>query len=294
MRRSAVVFNPSKSTDPAKSQREIREALQANGFGAPQWLETTRDDPGTGQAEKALANDAEVVFVSGGDGTVMACAGVLAGTGVALAVLPAGTGNLLARNFDIPRDVRAAVAMAAQHNVRQIDVGRLGDQRFVIMAGMGFDAQMLADAPEQLKAKVGWPAYVVSATRHLLEPRRAFTLVLDGGEPVRRHGRGVLVGNVGRLQGGLPVLPAAVPDDGVLDVAIIRTKGLLSWALLAAAVVLRRDSRRLETFQARTIDVTCDEKVPTEVDGELLDARDRLQISVLPGALTLLVPAVGQ
>ena len=144
----------------------------------------------------------------------------------------------------------------------------------------------------RLKATVGWPAYVVSAARHLFAPRRTFTLTLDDAEPLRRRGRGVLIGNLGRLQGGLPVLPDAVPDDGLLDVAVINTRGLLSWAFLATAVVLRRtDERRLETFQARRLTVRCDERLPTELDGEVLDDRDTLDISVLPGALTLRVPA---
>jgi YegS/Rv2252/BmrU family lipid kinase len=292
--RVAVVLNPSKASDPAKAKQEICEALQANGFSPPLWLETTADDPGAGQTHTALDSGATIVFVSGGDGTVMACAGVLAGTGVALAVLPAGTGNLLARNFGIPRDVAGAVACAAQGVDRQIDVGVVGERRFVIMAGVGFDAQMLADAPEKLKTHVGWPAYVLSAARHLLEPRRTFTLRLDDGPTVQHRGRGVLVGNLGRLQGGLPVLPHAVPDDGQLDVAVIKTRGLLSWALLAAAVVLRRpDSRRLETFQGSKVTVRCDVPLPTELDGEVLDDADELLVSVLPKALTLRVPAEG-
>ena len=288
----AVIINPSKAADPAKAKQEICEALQANGFSNPMWLETTADDPGAGQAQTALDRGAGLVFVSGGDGTVMACAGVLAGTGIALAVLPAGTGNLLARNFGIPRDVVGAVKAAAQGVDRQIDVGVVGDHRFVIMAGLGFDAQMLADAPDKLKAHVGWPAYVVSAARHLLEPRRTFTVTVDDGPPLERRGRGVLVGNLGRLQGGLPVLPDAVPDDGLLDVAVIKTRGLLSWALLATAVVLRRsDPRRLETFQGRKVAVRCDVRLPTELDGEVLGDSDSLDISLLPKALTLRVPA---
>jgi YegS/Rv2252/BmrU family lipid kinase len=290
--RVAVVFNPSKAPDAAKAKQEICEALLRHGLADPLWFETTADDPGTGQARAALAGGAALVFVSGGDGTVMACAGVLAGTGVALAVIPAGTGNLLARNFAVPRDVAGAVQAAVTGVDRAIDVGVLGDRRFVIMAGIGFDAQMLADAPDKLKARVGWPAYVVSAARHLFAPRRSFTLTLDDGEPLERRGRGVLVGNLGRLQGGLPVLPDAVPDDGLLDVAVINTRGLLSWTFLVTAVVLRRgDQRRLETFQARRLTVRCDERLPTELDGEVLDDRDLLDISVLPGALTLRVPA---
>ena len=289
--RSAVVFNPTKAGKPDKVRRQIREALLAKGFADPLWLETTAADPGTGQCRRALDDGAEIVFVSGGDGTVMACAQVLAGTDVALALLPAGTGNLLARNLGVPRDLAGAVAVAASGVRRRIDVGVAGDRKFLIMAGMGFDAQMLDGAPAALKSTVGWPAYVVSALRHLREPRHTFTLTIDGGPSFERRGRGVLVGNVGRLQGGLPVLPDAVPDDGLLDVAIINTRGLGGWALLLGAVVLRRpDARRLETMRASRVTVRCSQSLPTELDGEVLEATDELDIAVLPGALTLMVP----
>ncbi len=163
----AVVFNPSKASDADRARREIRAALSDKGFPKPAWFETTAEEPGTSQCRQAIEGGAEMVLVSGGDGTVMACVSALAGTDIPLAVLPAGTGNLLARNFGIPQKLVAAVDVAANGASRRIDVGVLGDYRFVIMAGMGFDAQMLDDAPDKLKAKVGWPAYVVSAAKHL-------------------------------------------------------------------------------------------------------------------------------
>jgi YegS/Rv2252/BmrU family lipid kinase len=287
----AVVFNPSKASDADKARREICDALLSNGFPEPRWFETTLDDPGTAICRRAVDEGAQLVVVSGGDGTVMACVTALAGGSVPLAVLAAGTGNLLARNFGIPHDLKEAAAVAAQDHRLTIDVGTLGERRFAIMAGMGFDAQMLADAPEALKAKVGWPAYIVSGAKHLLERRHTFTLVLDGREPLRRRGRGVLIGNVGKLQGGLPVLPDADPRDGLLDVAVIRPHGLLGWAVLALRVALRRgDERRLETWQARRVVVRCDDRLPTEVDGEVIGDADNLEIGVMPGTLQLIVP----
>ena len=287
----AVVFNPSKASDPGKAKRTICDALLAAGFGQPLWLETTADEPGTLQCRQALDRGAELVLVSGGDGTVAACVTALAGTDVPLAVLPAGTGNLLARNFAIPQKLPDAVRVAAAGVTRRIDVGVVGDRRFAIMAGMGFDAQMLADAPEKLKAKVGWPAYILSAAKHLREPRHTFTITLDDGEPREFRGRGVLVGNVGKLQGGLPVLPDAVPDDGLLDVAVIRPKSLAGWAMLATSVVFRRGGGpRLETFQARAVVVACDDKLATELDGEVIGEAARLEVSLEPRALLLRVP----
>ncbi|RZS90019.1 YegS/Rv2252/BmrU family lipid kinase [Motilibacter rhizosphaerae] len=290
--RAAVVCNPSSAKEPEAHRREVVAALEAQGYAAPAWFETTPEEPGAQQARSALEQGAELVLVCGGDGTVMACAGALAGSGVPLAVIPAGTGNLLARNLGIPRDVQGAVEVAAHGRQRAIDVGTLDGRPFVVMAGTGFDAAMLADAPAALKGALGWPAYVVSASRHLLERRRTFTLALDDRAPVRRRGRGVLIGNVGRLQGGLPVLPDAEPDDGALDVAVIRARGLASWALLAASVVLRRpDPRRLETFRAERVVVTSSEPLATEADGEVLGEAARIEVALRPGALVVMVPA---
>src|SRR5207249_439378 len=119
------------------------------------WLETTRQDPGRGLARKAVADGADLVMVAGGDGTVMACVTALAGTDVPLAVLPGGTGNLLANNFEIPRELDGALEVALRGDRRRLDVGAVGDDRFVIMCGIGFDAAMLRDADSELKARIG-------------------------------------------------------------------------------------------------------------------------------------------
>src|SRR6185437_7409382 len=129
----------------------------------------TPDDPGCGMAQRALDDGVDVVFACGGDGTVMACAAVLAGTDVALAVIPSGTGNLLAANLGLSADVVAAVKVATGGGRRRIDVGRVADADtvsghpgcFTVMAGMGFDAEMIDATSDTLKARIGWFAYVL-------------------------------------------------------------------------------------------------------------------------------------
>jgi YegS/Rv2252/BmrU family lipid kinase len=289
--RSAVVVNPSKVTDLDGRRREICAALARAGWPEPLWLETTPDDPGCGQTRQAIRDGASVVFACGGDGTVMACASELAGTDVALAVLPSGTGNLLAANLGLSSDVAAGVKVATGGKRRRIDVGVVGDRCFTVMAGMGFDAEMLEATPEKLKKHVGWPAYLIAALRRLRSRPMRVRIRLDGGPPIRRRARTVLVGNVGRLQGGIPLLPDAEPDDGCLDVAVLTPHNLRHWLLLAWGVVRRRrDVPRMETFRARHIEVTSDREQSRELDGDVIAPGRTLSVAIRPRALCLCVP----
>jgi YegS/Rv2252/BmrU family lipid kinase len=289
--RSAVVVNPSKVTDLDQRRREICAVLAEAGWAEPLWIETTRDDPGCGQTRQAVAAGAQVVFACGGDGTVMACATELAGSDVALAVIPSGTGNLLAANLGLSSDVKAAVAVATHGARRRIDVGVVGKRCFTVMAGMGFDAQMLDATPEHLKRRLGWPAYVVAALRYLRHRPMRVRIRLDGGPPIRRRARTVLIANVGRLQGGIPLLPDARPDDGFLDVAVLTPHKLGHWLWLAWGVLRRRPVvPRMETFRATRVDVSSDRDQQRELDGDVIEPGRSLSVSIKPRALCLCVP----
>jgi YegS/Rv2252/BmrU family lipid kinase len=291
-RRVAVVFNPvTGGGDTAGRKRDTEEALAGAGVDVL-WLETTEQEPGQGQTRKALADGVDLVMAQGGDGTVMACVTGLAGSEVPLAVLPGGTGNLLATNFDIPSDLDEAVEVALHGARRRLDVAAMGEDRFVIMGGIGFDAAMLRDADPRLKERIGALAYVISGLRHLRRRATRFELRLDDDPVVTRTGQGVLVGNLGRLQGGLQLLPDARPDDGLLDVAVLRTGSVSDWLQLAVRVLLRRRRKdpQLEVFRARRVEVRCDRPQPLERDGDPAAPTDHFVVEIVPDALTLCVP----
>jgi diacylglycerol kinase family enzyme len=259
------------------------------------WLETTPEDPGCGQARQAVEGGAQVVFACGGDGTVMACLSELVGTDVALAVLPAGTGNLLAANLGLPDDPAAGVALAVGGGRRRIDVGVVGERMFAVMAGMGFDAHMVADAPEPLKASIGWPAYVVSAVRHLWDRPMRVRVRLDSDMRLNRRARSVLVANVGRLQAGVRLLADAEPDDGQFDVALLMPRNIGHWLSLAWAV-LRRHERipTMQTYRARHVEIVSDRPHPRQLDGDVIEPDHRLTVDIRPRALLLCVPQLAE
>jgi YegS/Rv2252/BmrU family lipid kinase len=292
----AVVFNPATGGgEGAERRRDTEQALAGAGLEVL-WLETTREDPGQGVTRRAVAEGVDLVMAQGGDGTVMACVTGLAGGDVPLAVLPGGTGNLLAANFDIPADLDGAVEVALHGERRRLDVAAMGDDRFVVMGGIGFDAAMLAEADPRLKERLGAVAYVISGLGQVRRRPTRFRLRLDDRDPITRVGQGVLVGNLGRLQGGLPIMPDARPDDGLLDVAVLRTRTLPDWLRLAARVLLRRRRKdpELEVFRARKVEVRCDRPQPVERDGDPAGESDHLVVEVVPDALTLCVPRQGR
>jgi diacylglycerol kinase family enzyme len=289
--RSAVVVNPVKVPDLDLLRRTIAEGLGNAGWPEPAWLETTPEDPGQGLATKAVEDGAELIFVCGGDGTVMSVITALAGTDVALAVLPAGTGNLLATNLGLTTDAALGVQVALDGGRRRIDVGAVGDQCFAVMAGMGFDAQMLEGTSEVAKKHIGWIAYVGGALKHLRDRPMALVLSLDGQPPLRRRPRSVIVGNVGRLQGGVRLLGDADPADGLLDVAILSPRNLAHWAALGWAVVRGRDRvPRMEAYKAARVEIRTAKPQPRQLDGDLIEPGTSMTIEVKPKALLLCVP----
>ena len=289
--RSAVVVNPSKVANLAELRQVVDGTLRRAGWPAARWFQTTPEDSGRGQARQAIDGGAEVVFVCGGDGTVMSVVSALAGTDAALAVLPAGTGNLLAANLGLSSGLPAALQVALEGGVRRLDVGTADGQCFVVMAGMGFDAHMLAATSDTAKARLGWPAYVLGAVRHLRDRPMRVSIRIDDGEPMRRRARSVLIANVGRLQGGVRLVVEAQPDDGLLDIAVLMPHSLRHWAALAWALI-RRSGRvpSLEVFRGGRVEVLSDRPHPRQLDGDLIDSGRRLLVEVAPKALWLCLP----
>jgi diacylglycerol kinase family enzyme len=306
-RGATVVVNPTK-VDVDEVRATLAEVARSAGQPEPTLVETTEDDPGFGQTRTALADGASLVCALGGDGTVRAVAQELVGTGVPLGLLPGGTGNLLARNVGgkvHPLEDAARVALTGRD--RRIDVGWLvldptpGQREglpepapnvhcFTVMAGVGFDAQMMADAPEGVKDKVGWAAYVASGGKHLTDPPFSLDLVVDGETSAGRKARTVVVGNCGELTGGMRLLPDALFDDGRLDVATVSPESLTQWLGVAARVLAdRADGPALERVTGRDVTVRVDPPQLCEVDGDVLSEASEIRFVLQPSALVLRV-----
>jgi YegS/Rv2252/BmrU family lipid kinase len=290
--RATVVVNPVKLDDPEKFKAAVGSAMTEHGWSEPAWRETTPEQTGEEQARAAVQDGADLILACGGDGTITAAAAGVAGSSVPLAMIPLGTGNLLARNLGLPIDLSEALTIALTGTNRSIDVGIANDSLFLTMAGLGLDAKMLEGASEPVKKRFGWAAYVVSALRHLQDRPMRVSLRTDGGRPLRRLASGVIVGNVGTLQAGMPLLPEAAPDDGMLDVVVLTAQGLVGWLRVAAHVLLRRpggtEQVMRRTFRELRIDIS--RAHPWELDGEVMGRTRQLVVTVRPGTLLVRVP----
>ncbi|MFC4589149.1 diacylglycerol/lipid kinase family protein [Sphaerisporangium corydalis] len=285
-------MNPTKVSELDRHRAEVTAELARHGWAEPLWLETTAEDPGVGMAKQAVSEGAELVFASGGDGTVRACAEGLMGTQVPMAILPAGTGNLLARNLKLPTALEDAVRTGVEGETRALDLGMIDGRPFTVMAGIGLDASMADSTSDGVKAKIGWLAYVGGLVKHLGDHPFQVTLCLDGRTTIRRRAMMVLIGNVGQLQGGLRLLPDAEPDDGRLDILILAPRTPMDWLRVVGHVMTRsqRYDRRAERYTAERAKIDVEPAVLHECDGDPIGLGSSMSIETRPGALLLRTP----
>jgi diacylglycerol kinase (ATP) len=271
---------------------ELRRVLAAAGVDDPVWFEVPKSKFAPDCIREAIDGGADLLFVWGGDGIVQRCIDAVGDAPVVLAILPAGTGNLLARNLEIPIDLEQAVEVGLHGARRTIDVGRVNGERFAVMAGTGLDALMIRDADRALKDRFGRAAYVWTGAKHLkMQPFRA-RIDVDGTRWFDGKAGCILVGNVGKVFGGVEAFDDVSPEDGLLELGVVTAKGVTQWAraLVRTAVGSADRSKFVQTTKAKKIRIKLDRKMPYELDGGDEKPVDRLKIRIEPAAVTICVP----
>jgi len=286
----AVVANPAKTL--GGGLLELRRVLGRMGVTDPFWREVPKSRKAPAAVKQALGDGADLLFAWGGDGLVQRCIDTLAGSHVPLAVIPAGTSNLLARSLELPLDISGAVAIGLHGERRRMDVGRFNGERFAVMAGSGLDAAMIRDADGSLKDRLGRVAYVWASLKNLRSDPFGAEVKVDGVSWFKGDVTCVLVGNLGGLFGGIEVFRDARPDDGKLEVGVITADGFAQWARTAArAVVTAADaSPFVHATKAESVKVKLNRKVLYELDGGDRTKTKSFKVKVEPAAITLCVP----
>ncbi|MDJ0337921.1 diacylglycerol kinase family protein [Cryobacterium sp. PH31-O1] len=314
-RTAAVIYNPIKVDLDAIKTAVAREE-EAAGWNATRFVPTSEKDPGQGAARAALDAGADMVIVAGGDGTVRAVAEIVHDSNAALALVPSGTGNLLARNLKLVlEDVDQSVHTAFTGVDRPVDIGLIDLRRgngkqtthvFLVMAGLGLDAKMLVNTDEKLKKKVGWLAYVSAITKSLRDKSELHVKYqLDDGRVHTIRAHTVIIGNCGSLQANVQLLPDAAVDDGLFDIAVLRPEGIISWLQIGVKVfwengVLHRskvgrllatkDVDALTYVKATKMAMRLNKADEIELDGDSFGTVLALETHIKPGGLRLRVP----
>ncbi|MGO1393846.1 diacylglycerol/lipid kinase family protein [Agrococcus casei] len=315
--RAAIVFNPVKV-----SEEDLRKAVDHTlGSKADEasvdYRETGEKDFGVTAFEESIKAEPDVIIVAGGDGTVRLGADMVSKTEIPLGIVPAGTGNLLARNLSLPLALRDAVRVALTGDNRSIDMGELiltredgteEREAFTVLAGFGLDAGMIAMTDDDMKKKVGWVAYVGGFFRAFSSIKRIeIRGQVDEADERELTANTVLIGNAGMLPGNVRVFPDAKIDDGLLDYALVDPKDSLEWVLVVHEMVsnndpLQRELRdrsilpgrkripQLAFKQGKQFTLKLDEAIELQIDGDSVGEITGLRASVLPSALTVRVP----
>lgn len=316
-----VIYNPIKNIDINVFTALVQGMAAEAGYRDVRWSETTIEDSGTGQARQAVADGAGIVIAAGGDGTVRSVAAGLAGSHVALGVVALGTGNLLARNLDLPiASTESMVRIALTGATHPMDIGFLeadpltetertaakkdddeaedvpaGEHAFAVIAGLGFDAAMVGDADAELKSKIGWVAYLASAVKNLAATKIHAKVTAGEAEEVPIDARSIMFANCGKLPGGVVLAPDAELNDGWIDLVVIDTKGgLVGWADLVrrmglAGIGVTHDglpmTGKIDLKKTRQASVVTEAPARVQVDGDVLGYAASIRARVEPSGL---------
>jgi diacylglycerol kinase (ATP) len=294
----AVVANPTSGRGKgAKLIPEVDALLRSLGVDHTMHICATPEDPER-FARQAAHGGAAIVAALGGDGQVGMCANGVIGTGAALAVIPAGTGNDFARHIGLDRkDPLAATRLLADPTTKQIDVVRVStperERYFVNVGGAGFDSEVNAHA-NQVRRLKGTPKYIYSTFVTLARfTAGSFTVTIDG----ERHdlpAMMIAVGNGSSYGGGMLVTPEARVDSGTLDVCVIGRISKLNFVRTFPKVFKGRhvDHPAVTMLRGKSVEITADRTFQVFADGELVGSLP-VTFVIEPAALPLVVPPSG-
>jgi YegS/Rv2252/BmrU family lipid kinase len=290
----AVIAHRKKSLDGGLD--ELRTRLADHHVADLLWHEVSKSKKAPKHVRQALRAGAQLIIAWGGDGLVQRCLDTVAGSDIPVGIIPAGTANLLAHNLGIPENLRDALHIALARHHRTLDLGRINGEHFAVMAGVGFDAELMRDVDGPMKNRLGRLAYFWSGLRHVHRSASAVKITIDGRQWFDGRASCVLLGNVGRITGGVPAFDDARPDDGWLDVGVTTADNPLQWARTLGRILVGRsdDSPFVRTTRARTIAVRLAVPRTYELDGGTREMTDRFTARVVPHAVAICVPAAAR
>lgn len=287
----AIIMNPVSGGGAVENRRELLQAALTQLDTLAEIIETQLDYSAELIARDLIKSGKNHLVVCGGDGTIREVLDAVVGTKVVLGIVPMGTGNLFAKNLNIPEEVNQAMHTAIHGTSQKIDLGKANGKHFAIMAGIGLDAAMIHDAKRELKTKYGYGAYIASAIKNIPRPRDVYAITIDGKPLPHQKAKSVLVANLGKLQGGLEVVPDANPQTGSFKVGVIKAKALTNWMSIVFHSIFGQiyNSPHYDIYEGKHIEITSTQRAqPIQCDGNDFPPTHSLIVDVLPKAITVL------
>jgi diacylglycerol kinase (ATP) len=288
-----VVLNPvAGTTDPERLERRITRGFESSGWTL-EIHRTEEQEQIPKIVGQAVESRPDMVVAAGGDGTVSEVADGLVSTGVPLGLIPAGTGNVLARDLEIPlMSPRAIRLLVGPHKTREIDALRINDRHFFLNISIGTSAAAMHDTKRDEKRQFGFLAYVWTGIQKLLgvQPTH-FTLQVDG-RTHRANASDVIIANSGIM--GFPALRLSEEiaiDDGKMGICIIRARTAWDYIRLIGDALLgrpQRDPRYHCLTATERVTVSSDPALPVQGDGDPI-GHGSLEAVIVPKALKVIV-----
>lgn len=290
---AAIIVNPASGKgDSRKRLEEIKRAAEKRGWKGD-FYETTKEIPGKKIVEKAIKKGAKHIIIGGGDGSIMEILEILRKHKVTLGIIPLGTGNLLARNLSIPLTVEEALDVALFGKERRIDIGKANETHFSVVAGMGLDAQIMESTDRNMKDKLGYLAYFLNTMKHIHGKSFRYKVSLDNKTPFTMRAKTIMAANMGKIMGGIEVVPHTDPQSGTLQIAAVKTHSTTSWInlFIHAIVDSVKKSPHYEIYKAKSITIqSLEKKITYQADGDSFAPTKTLNITIYPQAITILTP----
>ncbi len=287
-----MIINPiSGTTNKRGLDKLVRERLQGSGMEIDAAWTTARGDA-TRFARESVEKGYHTVMVAGGDGSVNETAKALCGSQTALAILPCGSGNGLARHLDIPVDIEAALDIVAENHIVACDYGTANDMPFFCTFGMGFDAAVSQKFAAQKQR--GFITYIKSAFEEFLKFSAEEYIISANGKVLTEKAFVVAVCNASQYGNNAYIAPRASMTDGLLDVTIIHSGNPLTTALVGVDLLTGYIDRNtlIHTFRTTEATITRKSPGPAHIDGEPMTMGVTTRIESHPGALRIYTPSV--
>jgi diacylglycerol kinase (ATP) len=286
-----VVINPG-SGQPRPVLHTLNSVFRAGGVKWDASL-THKSGDALRQAAEAAASGADVVVAYGGDGTVMEVAEGVAGTDALLGVLPGGTANLMAHELGVAVGIEKAAQVIVDPASKRVpvDLGRANGKHYILRCGAGWGARQVADATRELKDRWGALAYTFGKVKAWGESDVVSYVIEMDGVVHEFEAFSVSVVNAGNVGlGPLRLAKEISVSDGLLDLLVLRSKGVRAFGELGATVAGLRSGEEVEHAQGKVFRIEASPAQPVQLDGEVL-GETPLDIEVVPGALTAIMPA---